>query len=429
MTDSEAAEVLHLSPGAYSLKEIVDAANKAQIRLQNVGRYTSPVAAHEQVLQDLVTLKRARTQLMSSVRGGTVTISASPGTRQRQRSTVTAGRRSSAQSAGTPSPTNASRFILGCVWRLVVVFWLLLSLPFRLLAQKKLVRGLSALILTIGVIWLATFFLTAGLRDVSHRVRRVSEQLNEFISHTIIKNQDRQPPEIVPQTAIEMPSSSLDIWIDDEQALSTPAFEATDLASGTHKVKIKQGEEIRYATRLFFPPGGKVTIDEDPDAEHLRLIIQIDLPPEQKVALTTEDTVLPHRQPRELWACTLPLPVLQAPSDTAPAQETKPGSRHIVVINPVLGLILLPLHACLILMDAAILFIFFRLLTRVTQAKTIAFFDYIGARGVNVLTDAVASRVQRWHSHPWSRRQEEAFTLLLVALCRMLLGVLMTSFF
>ena len=461
MTDSEAAEILDLGPGAYTSEDIAEAANKTQIKTQNACHYAAPVAFHDELIQKLVTVKQARTQLMASAQAGVVRIPASSRRTQsrRPRKSRPAAR------VGTLLPALAglwarsatsAKNVLGHVRTVVTAIWLFLCLPFRLLAQRKLLRGSGALILTISVICLAYFFITAGAQGVSSRVMAVSEWCNQMLTGAITEHQDRALPEAAQGTSVQA-SSLIDVWVDGAKMPGEVAGAPANVPHGTHDVEIRRDGETLYATSLFFPPGGKVRIDGDVALGKRRIVMQIDLPAIRKsddashaagfpvhhakavsyytathsgLHLARSETDIHPRNAVHQGVSRAALwPALKAQADTPTSHVAQETPRRRVVLDPVMSLLLLPLYFCLVLMDTAIIFVLIRLLTYFTQARPIAFLDDIGSKGVDVLADMVASKTQRWHSRPWTRRQEEAFTLLLLALARIVLGALMGSIF
>jgi len=463
MTDSEAAEILALAPGTYTPREVAAAADTAQIKTQNACRHAATVAAHEDLLQKLVSVKQARAQLLASAQGGMVRIPPPPTTAwsRRRRKSQPASRwttRPAALARSWRRAANAVRMTLGYVCRAAAALWSFIIFPFRLLAQRKLLRGAATLVLTIAILLLSYVFITAGVEGVGNRVMSASEWVNRLLAGVITQDQDTPLPKVVPNTSVQAPSFSIEVWVDDKKMPRNRGSKSTASVSGVHNIEIRREGEPLYASNLFFPPGGKVTIDGDVASGSPHIVIQIDLPAIRKSDDASHATSLSAQSVRTVGTHTAsgmllhPVgpyldatpsagvvqqktvtaaiwPALQAHADMSAGHAPQDAHRRRVVIDPVMGFLLLPLYLCLMLMDCAIIFILIRLLTYFTQARPIVFLDDIGARGVDILTDMVASTTLRRRSHTWTRRQEEAFTLFVLALSRLFLGAVVGSFF
>ncbi len=89
----------------------------------------------------------------------------------------------------------------------------------------------------------------------------------------------------------------------------------------------------------------------------------------------------------------------------------------------ILAGLFLAVFLALVLLDAALFFLLIRIIVRFAPARFLLLLDRVGEVGVEAVTNVVMAKTRHWFKQPLTRTQEYAFTFCLLAVARMLLGV------
>ena len=85
--------------------------------------------------------------------------------------------------------------------------------------------------------------------------------------------------------------------------------------------------------------------------------------------------------------------------------------------------ILLAAYLAMTLMDVAIFFLMIRLMVGVLPVRPLQLLDRVGSEGVEAVSSTINKQIRRWRNWPMSKRQEKALALLVLSVCRLLVGV------
>jgi hypothetical protein len=277
MTPLEALGIVGLEPGKrYTAAHLKHAVEQEETRALRRFRHPGIGAAkgQEQAMQAFPLIAEAEKVLKGCMVGGILcvpsarTASTASTTRVPGRPRATAARPKAAPAAARRQSTPRAGMGTHQVWPmffkgfraardLLFFSWWALTLPVRLLAQRKLVSVALSFLLVSGTLWLSWAFLTGGALGVSQTAETISGWLDNTLVGVVTGQRNAHGPHAgQDNTHLSLDlDAGMHLWLDGKPV---PAGKSSLVVSdGQHSIELKESNGQRLCSgTLCFPAGG-----------------------------------------------------------------------------------------------------------------------------------------------------------------------------